>query len=83
MTAGQMLEHVRYLESRQDARFSEILASLQGRFDRFDASQRDLSQKLTQVEKDVAFIRAAGTVIVVLLTLASKVPESVWKELFQ
>ena len=63
-----------------------------GRFDRVEAQISNVEAKISRVEKDlgaqigkveneVAYIRAAGTVIVVLATLAFKVPPSVWENL--
>jgi len=44
--------------------------------------EKDLGTQISNVEKDVTFIRAVGTVVVVLLTLAIKIPSSVWEKLF-
>ena len=44
--------------------------------------EKDLGTQISKVEKDVTFIRAVGTVVVVLLTLAIKIPSSVWEKLF-
>jgi hypothetical protein len=43
--------------------------------------EKDLGAQMGKVENEVAYIRAAGTVIVVLATLAFKVPPSVWENL--
>ena len=44
--------------------------------------ENDLGTQISKVEKDVTFIRAVGTVVVVLLTLAIKIPSSVLEKLF-
>ena len=89
---GQLLEQTRYVEMRQDARFAEILSALQSSLNRLEtsqkelggkveASQKELGGKVEAIEKDVAAIRLVGSVLVVLVTLGTKVPQSLWDKL--
>lgn len=89
----QVLESSRDMQARHDKQFEMILMSLNPRFDRLDSAirkvekdlgnvEKDLGAKISNVEKEVTFIRATGIVIVVLLTLAIKIPSRAWEKLF-
>ena len=89
----QVLESSRDLQARHDKQLEVILTSFNPKFDRLESQvkdlgtqiskvEKDLGTQISKVEKDVTFIRAVGTVVVVLLTLAIKIPSSVWEKLF-
>ena len=78
----QVLGSSRDLQARHDKQLEVILTSFNPKFDRLESQVKDLGTQISKVEKDVTFIRAVGTVVVVLLTLAIKIPSSVWEKLF-
>ena len=89
----QVLETAKDLQARHDKQLETILKSLNPRFDslekKLDDVEKDLGAKIEKVEKDlgkvdkdVTFIRAAGTVAGILVTLAFKIPSSVWDKVF-
>lgn len=43
--------------------------------------EKDLGVQIGKVQSEVAYIRAAGTIIAFLATIAFKVPPSVWEKL--
>ena len=84
MIAGRF-DRVEAQISNVDAKISRVEKDL-GKVEKDLGAQigkveKDLGAQIGRVENEVAYIRAAGTVIVVLATLAFKVPPSVWENL--